>query len=129
MKLGLTTKHYPNHGTVLVPCDSNGGALGDNVISMEVKDGIVTVKYHADESMKFGGARGMNSGHYRFSAMSDDSKGQDMANVEMSVKFDTSDLQTLLDDFIQNTLPDAVREIVRDEMDKQIKEAAMSRAQ
>ena len=67
MKLGLTTKHYPNHGTVIVPCDSQGNALGDNVISMEVKDGIVTVQYHADESMKFGGAKGMNSGHYRFS--------------------------------------------------------------
>ena len=124
MKLGLTTKHYPNHGTVLVPCDSQGNALGDNVGSVEVKDGIVTVQYHVDESMKFGGAKGMNSGHYRFSAMSDDSKGQDMANAEMSVKFDTSDLQTLLDDFIQNTLPDAVREIVRDELGKQIKEAS-----
>ena len=27
MKLGLTTKHYPNHGTVIVPCDSQGNAL------------------------------------------------------------------------------------------------------
>ena len=125
MKLGLTTKHYPNHGTVLVPCDSNGGALGDNVISMEVKDGIVTVKYHADESMKFGGARGMNSGHYRFSAMSDDSKGQDMANAELSMKLDASELKQVLDDFIQIDLPNAVRAIVQDEMNKQAKAAVM----
>lgn len=53
MKLGLTTKHYPNHGTVLVPCDSQGNALGDNVFSVDVKDGLVTVKYHIDESMTF----------------------------------------------------------------------------
>ena len=129
MKLGLTTKHYPNHGTVIVPCDSQGNALGDNVISMEVKDGIVTVQYHADESMKFGGAKGMNSGHYRFSAMNDDSKWQDMANAELSMELDASELKQVLDDFIQIDLPNAVREMVRDEMYKQVKEAAMSRAQ
>ena len=127
MKLGLTTKHYPNHGTVIVPCDSQGNALGDNVISMEVKDGIVTVQYHADESMKFGGAKGMNSGHYRFSAMNDDSKGQDMANAELSMKLDASELKQVLDDFIQIDLPNAVREIVRDELAKQVKEAALSK--
>ena len=125
MKLGLTTKHYPNHGTVIVPCDSQGNALGDNVISMEVKDGIVTVQYHADESMKFGGAKGMNSWHYRFSAMNDDSKWQDMANAELSMELDASELKQVLDDFIQIDLPNAVRAIVQDEMNKQAKAAVM----
>ncbi|UOO89523.1 hypothetical protein LVJ82_00645 [Vitreoscilla massiliensis] len=125
MKLGLTTKHYPNHGTVIVPCDSQGNALGDNVSSVEVKDGIVTIQYHADESMKFGGAKGMNSGHYRFSAMNDDSKGQDMANAEMKISVDTKEFQSMLDDFIKTTLPNAVRAIVQDEMNKQAKAAVM----
>lgn len=129
MKLGLTTKHYPNHGTVLVPCDSNGGAFGDNVISVEVSDGMVTVKYCLDESLKFGGAKGMNSGYHRFSVDGTQSNKQAKSNAEMKVSFDTTDLQTLLNDFIEHTLPDAVREIVRDEMHKQIKEAAMSRVE
>ena len=116
MKLGLTTKHYPNHGTVLVPCDSQGNALGDNVGSVEVKDGIVTIQYHVDESMKFGGAKGMNSGYYLFSADGTQSNKQAKSNAEMKVSFDTTDLQALLNDFIEHTLPNAVREIVRDEL-------------
>ena len=129
MKLGLTTKHYPNHGTVLVPCDSNGGAFGDNVISVEVSDGIVTVKYCLDESLKFGGAKGMNSGYHRFSVDGTQSNKHAKSNAEMKVTFETTDLQALLSDFIHNTLPVAVSEIVRDEMHKQFKAAAMSRVE
>lgn len=125
MKLGLTTKHYPNHGTVLVPCDSNGDAFGDNVISVEVSDGIVTVKYCLDESMKFGGAKGMNSGYHLFSADGTQSNKQAKSNAEMKVSFDTTDLRALLNDFIEHTLPNAVR----DEMHKQVKAAAMSRVE
>ena len=118
MKLGVTTKLYPNHGTVLVPCDSNGGAFGDNVISVEVSDSIVTVKYFLDESMKFGGAKGMNSGYHRFSADGTQSNKQAKSNAEMKISFDTTDLRALLNDFIEHTLPDAVR----DEMAKAAKE-------
>ena len=52
-----------------------------------------------------------------------------MSELEMKISVDTKELQSMLDDFIKNTLPNAVREIVRDEMHKQVKAAAMSRAQ
>ena len=52
-----------------------------------------------------------------------------MSELEMKISVDTKELQSMLDDFIKNTLPNAVREIVRDEMHKQFKAAAMSRAQ
>lgn len=49
-----------------------------------------------------------------------------MADAELKVIVDTEQFKSMLDDFVQNTLPNAVREIVRDEMHKQIKAAAMS---
>ena len=52
-----------------------------------------------------------------------------MSELEMKISVDTKQLQSMLDDFVKNTLPNAVREMVRDEMYKQVKEAAMSRAQ
>ena len=52
-----------------------------------------------------------------------------MSELEMKISVDTKELQSMLDDFVKNTLPNAVREMVRDEMHKQVKEAAMSRAQ
>lgn len=121
MKLGLTTKHYPNHGIVVVPCDSKGNALGDNVRSVGVQDGIATVEYIIDDTLTFEGAKAISDGCYLFSA----------GNKEpaLNVTFDTTDLQALLNDFIEHTLPDAVSEIVRDEMHKQVKAAAMSRVE
>ena len=121
MKLGLTTKQYPNHGTVLVPCDSQGNALGDNVRSIEVQDGIATVEYIIDDTLTFEGAKGISDGCYLFA----------VGNKEpaLNVTFDTTDLQALLSDFIENKLPNSVREIVRDEMHKKVKEAAMSRVE
>ena len=121
MKLGLTTKHYPNHGTVIVPCDSQGNALGDNVRSVGVQDGIATVEYIIDDTLTFEGAKGISDGCYLFSA----------GNKEpaLNVTFDTTDLRALLNDFIEHTLPNAVREIVRDEIRKQVKAVAMSRVE
>ena len=50
-----------------------------------------------------------------------------MSELEMKISVDTKELQSMLDDFIKNTLPNAVREMVRDEMHKQVKEAALSK--
>ena len=49
-----------------------------------------------------------------------------MADAELKVIVDTEQFKAMLDDFVQNTLPDAMREIVRDEMHKQITATAMS---
>ena len=52
-----------------------------------------------------------------------------MSELEMKISVDTKELQSMLDDFIKNTLPNAVREIVRDEIRKQVKAVAMSRVE
>ena len=52
-----------------------------------------------------------------------------MADEELKVSVDTDQFKAILDDFVQNTLPNAVREIVRDEIRKQVKAVAMSRVE
>ncbi len=100
MKLGLTTKEYPNHGAIVVPCDEHGNAMGDNIISIEIVDGITTVKYHADESITFGNAKNMRIGRYYYSASSAPREAkQAISNSKMVVTVDTTELKVLLKSF------------------------------
>ena len=48
-----------------------------------------------------------------------------MADAELKVSVDTDQFKAILDDFVQNTLPNAVREIVRDEMVSQESKSLM----